>query len=70
MNPTTEINTDHSLHQINSFNKDFYKESSYNKKTVNDTKSTPEKVRMITYTHINVFVVVDTINKSLIKAQK
>ncbi|XP_055315197.1 mucin-17 [Sitodiplosis mosellana] len=44
VNPTTELNTDQSFQQINSFNKGFYKESLYNKKTtVNDTKSSPEK---------------------------
>lgn len=38
VNPTTEVNTDQPYQQ-NSFNKDFY-----NKKTTNDTKSSPEKV--------------------------
>lgn len=47
MNPTTEVNTDQSFQQINSFNKDFYKESPYSKKVANDTKSSAEKVTTI-----------------------
>lgn len=46
MNPTTEVNTDQP-YQANSFNKDFYKESPYNKKIANDTKGSSEKVCIV-----------------------
>lgn len=44
VNPTAESNTDQTFQQINSFNKDFYKESAHKKASNDSTRNSPEKV--------------------------